>query len=341
MLKVGVIGLGTVSPIHLHSINHSPYARLVAVCDIKEDKAREKCQQTHCDVTPSYSDYKEMIDKEDLDVVHICLPHYLHAEVSKYALDNGLNVFCEKPVDISYAKTKELYDHYKKYKGKQKLGICFQNRYNNSVVKLKELLEKNKEEVFAVKGIVTWFRDMSYYNEEPWRGRLKEAGAGVIINQAIHTLDLMGYVTGKDWKSLNARMSKLMNTEIEVEDTANAFIKYEDGVNGLFIATNAYSITDSIELQVISKNEKYTIKENRLFDRKINMLAEDEKSSQTKDYYGAGHEKLINKFYKAIIDDTDDYCDLSDALQTMELIQAIINSSNGKREITKEDILND
>lgn len=341
MLKVGVIGLGTVSPIHLHSINKSPYARLAAVADLDVDKAKEKCDATHCDITPAYYDYKEMIDKEDLDVVHICLPHYLHAEVSKYALDKGLHVFCEKPVDVGYEEAKDLFDHYQQYKDKQKLGICFQNRYNKSVVRLKELLEENKEEIFAVKGLVTWFRDMSYYKQAPWRGTKKEAGAGVIINQAIHTLDLMGYVTGKDWKSLNAELSKLMNKDIEVEDTASAFIKYEDGVNGLFIATNAYSITDSIELQVISKNEKYTIRENRLFDRKLNILAEDEKSGQTKDYYGAGHETLINKFYKAIIDDTDDYCDLADAMETMELIQAMIDSSEKSKEIFKEDIVND
>ena len=341
MLKVGVIGLGTVSPIHLLSINNSPYADLVAVCDINSNRAKEKCEQTHCEIIPSYTDYKEMIEKEDLDVVHITLTHYLHAEVSKYALSKGLNVFCEKPVDVSYEKTKDLYDFYQAYKGKQKLGICFQNRYNKSVVKLKEILEENKEEVFAVKGLVTWYRNMDYYKQAPWRGSLKEAGAGVIINQAIHTLDLMAYVTGKDWKSLTATMSKLMIKEVEVEDTANAFIKYEDGVNGLFIATNAYSITDSIELQVISKNEKYTIKENRLFNRNLECLAEDEKSDATKDYYGAGHETLINKFYKAIIDGTDDYCDLADAMETMEIIQAIIDSSNENKEVKKEEIIND
>ena len=66
MLKVGVIGLGTVSPIHLHSINQSPHARLAAVCDIDTDLAQKKCDATHCDITPIYSDYKEMIDKQQL-----------------------------------------------------------------------------------------------------------------------------------------------------------------------------------------------------------------------------------------------------------------------------------
>lgn len=341
MLKVGVIGLGTVSPIHLHSINSSKLASLVAVCDIDKDKAVKKCQQTHCEITPCYDDYREMIDTEDLDVVHICLPHYLHAEVAKYALSKGVHVFCEKPVDVGYEKTKDLYSFYKNNTKDVKLGICFQNRYNKSVLKLKELLEENEEEVFGVKGLVTWYRNMDYYKEAPWRGRIKEAGAGVIINQAIHTLDLMSYVTGKDWKSLTASMTKLMNKDIEVEDTANAFIKYEDGVNGFFLATNSYSITDSIELQVISDKEKYTIKENRLYNRSLECLAEDNKSEATKDYYGAGHEKLINKFYQAIIDDTDDYCDLKDAMETMEIIQAIINSSNENREVTKEEIIND
>lgn len=341
MLKVGVIGLGTVSPIHLFSINNSPYADLVAVCDIDSNRAKDKCEMTHCESNTYYTNYKEMIDKEDLDVVHICLPHHLHTEVAKYALAKGLHVFCEKPVDVSYEKTKDLYDFYQTYKDRQKLGICFQNRYNKTVQKLKELLEENKEEVFGVKGLVTWYRGMDYYKQAAWRGKIKEAGAGVIINQAIHTLDLMAFVTGKDWKSLTATMTKLMNKDIEVEDTATAFIEYEDGVNGFFMATNAYSITDSIELQVISKREKYTIKDNRLYNKALECLAEDDKSDATKDYYGAGHEKLINKFYKAIINDTDDYCDLASAMETMEIIQAIINSSKENREIKKEEIIND
>ena len=107
------------------------------------------------------------------------------------------------------------------------------------------------------------------------------------------------------------------------------------------MATNAYSITDSIELQVISKSEKYTIKDNRLYNKALECLAEDDKSDATKDYYGAGHEKLINKFYKAIIDDTDDYCNLASAMETMEIIQAIINSSKENIEIKKEEIIND
>lgn len=95
MLKVGIIGLGTVSPIHLLSINNSPYADLVAVCDIDSNRAKDKCEMTHCESNTYYTNYKEMIDKEDLDLVHICLPHYLHTEVSKYALAKGLHVFAK------------------------------------------------------------------------------------------------------------------------------------------------------------------------------------------------------------------------------------------------------
>lgn len=341
MLKVGVIGLGTVSSIHLHSINNSEYAKLVAVCDLDEEKFKKKCDETHCEIVPFYSDYREMVDKEDLDVVHICLPHYLHAEVSKYALSKGINVFCEKPVDVGYKESLDLLNYYKSLSNNTKIGICFQNRYNDTVVKLKEILEKEIDDIFAVKGIVTWYRPEGYYKASPWRGNSEQAGAGVIINQAIHTLDLCHYLTGRNWKKLKAKTSSLLDYYIEVEDTAIANISYEDGINGLFIATNAYSINDSIEIQVLTKNEKYMIRDNKLFNRNLDILAEDVKSNTTKDYYGASHEKLINKFYKSIINDTNDYANLESAIETMEIIDAIKKSSVNDNFVDRKEIVND
>lgn len=335
MLKVAVIGMGTVSPIHIHSIKNSKYAELVATCDIRNANKSKVLDANF------YTDYKEMLEKEDLDLVHIALPHYLHAEVSKYALGKGVHVFCEKPVDVGYKESKDLNDFHKSLNNETKLGICFQNRYNKTVVKLKEILKDEIDDIFAVKGMVPWYRPEEYYDQAPWRGKIKYAGAGVIINQAIHTLDLCHFLTGRNWEKLKAKIFNLMDYGIEVEDTAAANIHYEDGIRGLFIATNAYSINDSVEIQVVTKNDKYTIKENKLFNRKHELLAEDEKSEATKDYYGAGHEILINKFYKAIIDDTDDYADLDSAMETMEIIDAIKLSSKKDKFIERKDIIND
>lgn len=339
MLKVGIVGLGTVSSVHLLSINNSRYATLASVCDIDKNKYESKLEQIKNISIPFYTNYKEMIDNEDLDVVHICLPHYLHAEVSEYAVKKGIHVFCEKPVDVGYKKSKELEEFHKKLQNNTKIGICFQNRYNSTVSKLKEILEEDDNQIFAVKGIVSWYRTEEYYKSSPWRAKVDTAGAGVIINQAIHTLDLCNYLSGRKWERIKASTSSLLGYDIEVEDTAVANIYYEDNVRGLFIATNSYSINDTVEVQVVTNKDKYTIKENRLYNRKHDILAEDEKSLHTKDYYGAGHEKLINKFYKAILDDSDDYVNLSSALKTMEMIDAIKESSDHNKFVERNDII--
>lgn len=339
MLKVGIIGLGTVSSIHLLSINNSKYATLISACDINKNKLESKREQIKNKSIHFYTNYKEMLDKEDLDVVHICLPHYLHVEVSKYAVEKGIHVFCEKPVDVGYKKSKELDDFHKKLNNNTKIGICFQNRYNNTVSKLKEILKQDDNHIFAVKGIVSWCRTEEYYKSSPWRANLDTAGAGVIINQAIHTLDLCNYLSGMKWIRLKASTSALLGYDIEVEDTAVANIYYEDNIRGLFIATNAYSINDTVEVQVVTNKDKYTIKENRLYNRKYEILAEDEKSLHTKDYYGAGHENLINKFYKAILNDSEEYVNLGSALETMEMIDAIKVSSNHNKFVDRNEII--
>lgn len=322
MLKVGVIGLGTVSVVHLRGIQESPIATLQAICDIDSQKSM-------IEEVPFYTNYQEMIEEEALDLVHVCLPHYLHEEVSYYCAQKGVHVFLEKPVTTDYQSSLRLTRKVNALENKVKVAVCFQNRMNNSVEKLKNILEKNESEsVIAVKGLVPWFRPSTYYTEKPWRGTWKEAGSGVLINQAIHTLDLMGYIIGKDWVETKASVAKLLDYEIEVEDTASANILYQDKIHGLFFATNAYYGNDSIELQVVTNKTSYTIRNNKLLDKDFNCLVEDDSLPSSKIYYGPGHQKCMEAFYQAVLNDTDKYCSLEDALSTMDLVDAIKESSD-------------
>ena len=98
-LRAGIIGAGTIFAMHAYPVASDEHADLVAICDIKEERAKEKAEEFNCDF---YTDYKIMIEEANLDVVHICLPHYLHAEVAIYALEHGVNVLTEKPMAITY-----------------------------------------------------------------------------------------------------------------------------------------------------------------------------------------------------------------------------------------------
>jgi predicted dehydrogenase len=335
MLKVAVIGLGTVSIVHIRGILASTMADLVAVCDIDPSKANLVPDATF------YTDYKALLDNEALDVVHVCLPHYLHDTVTLAAAEKGIHVLCEKPVSVNYERSNALADAIDQLDTGAKVAICFQNRLNASVIELKRILaEEDTSGVVAVKGLVAWYRSPEYYAEKPWRGTTKEAGSGTIINQSIHTLDLLHYVIDDTWIDVRASVHNILDYDIEVEDSASANFTFSNGAHGLFYATNAYYGNDSVEVQVVTNKSRYTIKDNKLFNDDWTCLAEDAKIPDSKIYYGPGHQDCMEEFYKAIRSNTDDYCSVRDALQTMEMIDAMKASSATQTRIYKEAFLN-
>ena len=123
MLKVGIIGCGNIFTMHATSCDLLKNAQLVGVCDIKKDRADAAAEKYNVN---AYYDYKELIEKEKPDVVHVCVPHYLHPIISRYALEQGVNVLCEKPMSIKY-EDGEANVRLAEEKG-LKYGIIFQCR---------------------------------------------------------------------------------------------------------------------------------------------------------------------------------------------------------------------
>lgn len=337
MLRVGLIGLGEVSAIHVNAINASEYGELVAVCDIDPDKKSEWME------FPFFSDMESMLQKMKLDVVHICLPHYLHQQVTELCVHYGAHVYLEKPLSINYEESLKQLELAESTD--RKICVSFQNRYNRSFMKLMDIL-KNEDvgQITSIKGLVTWFRPESYYTSKPWRGRKLEAGYGSIINQSIHTLDLIQLIGG-ELKSCKASLSNLTDYDIEVEDTASATFTFQSGVKAFFHATNAYTENSSVELQVITEKEKFTIKDSRLYFTNENgrkeVIAEDDRIPGSKFYYGMGHRTLIERFYKSILENTEDYVHVREAIASMEMIEMMDRSSKETgmaKRITKEEI---
>ncbi|XJS11308.1 Gfo/Idh/MocA family protein [Aerococcaceae bacterium WGS1372] len=330
LLKVGMVGLGTISYIHQIAIEQSGLGELVAVCDINP-----KTQKDY-EAFRFYTHLEEMLSVEDLDVVHICLPHDLHKSATELILSYGVHVFMEKPIGISYQEAKELSEFEKEYE--KKVGICFQNRYNRSIVTLKERLQS--ETVEGVKGLVVWFRPESYYKLQPWRGQMERAGGGVIINQAIHTLDLMHFVAGEAIEC-SAQLSQLLDYDIEVEDTASALFEFDSGAKGVFMATNGYVENSTVELEVKTNRNKYVIKDNCLYqynnEGQREFICEDDLLEGYKSYYGQGHKICVKQFYQAIVDDTEEYIRIDDAINTMQMVDMMkLSSENGRTIKVKE-----
>lgn len=321
MKKAAVIGLGDISPIHLAAIADNPGIELCAVCDI-DPEARQRAPEG----VPFYTDYEEMLRDAKPDCVHVCLPHYLHYPVSKYFAEHGVNIFCEKPVALNTAQAREFVALEAAHP-EVHIGICLQNRLNESVEMLKSIIESGEYgKVLGTKGLVPWARPKQYYDCKPWRGKWETAGGGCMINQSVHTLDLL-YFLGGPVESLRASVAQLLDYGIEVEDTVAVQLTYADGGKGLFMATNANYKNESVQIGVQLEKAEFVILENVLYrvaeDGSREELCEDARLPGTKFYYGASHAKLIGKFYKALEDGTDDYIHVRDAEMSIRLIDAV------------------
>ncbi|WML54938.1 Gfo/Idh/MocA family oxidoreductase [Neobacillus sp. PS3-12] len=335
MLKIAVIGLGDISKTHISAIQDNPNVDLVAVCD-SDELLRESVPHVNF-----YRDFHDMLKKEALDCVHICLPHYLHYPATKACIEKGVNVFLEKPISLNTIEGIKLVRLEKKHQD-IKICVCFQNRYNETFEMLKEFAQSGQfGNLIGIKGLVTWFRPKSYYDRKPWRGSMKYAGGGVMINQALHTVDLM-QLLGGEIESIRGSIDQLLDYGIDVEDTATAHIKFKNGAKGLFFATVANVENSSVELKVIFEKETFTIKDGILSRIDENGLKEellvDKKVLGTKFYYGASHAKLINLFYSCISNNTQNYVHVEDALTSIKMIDAIRRSSEVKKEIKMEDL---
>ena len=320
MKKAAVIGLGDISAIHLAAIQSNPEIELTAVCDIDEQAAERAPEGV-----PFYTDYQKMTEERKPDVIHVCLPHYLHVPVSEYAASRGIHVFCEKPVALNTVQAEE-FAAFEANHPDVHIGICLQNRFNESVEMLKELLDGGEYgQITGLKGIVPWARPKSYYEVKPWRGLLKYAGGGCMINQAVHTLDLL-YHLGGPIRQIHASVSQLLDYDIEVEDTVSAKLEFANGASGLFLATNANYKNESVQISVQTEKAEFAIIENVLYrmeNGEKERLIEDAKLPGAKFYYGASHKKLIGKFYRALEENTQDYLHVKDAVMSIRLIDAI------------------
>ncbi|MDO6450960.1 Gfo/Idh/MocA family oxidoreductase [Oceanobacillus profundus] len=333
MLKVAVIGLGDISKIHIPAIKENSNVALVAVCDTNTN-LKESFPDVHF-----YHDYHEMLEKEELDCVHVCLPHHLHYPATKACVEKGVHVLLEKPLARNAEEGMFLAELEEQHKD-VKICVAFQNRLNESFEVLQELIQSGKYgKVTGIKGLVTWFRPKEYYDVKPWRGTFKLAGGGVMINQAIHTLDQMQLVGGKI-ETIRGSIDNLVDYGYDVEDTATANIQFANGATGLFFATVTNATNSSVEFQVILEKGKLTIKDSILTktneDGIKESVIEDSKLPGSKFYYGASHSKLINHFYTCIENDTDNYIHVKDAQKSMEMISAIRRSSEIKKTIKME-----
>ena len=332
-LRVGIIGCGRISVMHILSILQSEKAELVACCDIKKWRADEVEKKYGAKV---YTSYKEMLNCEQLDAVHICLPHYLHSRVACYAFEKGINVLTEKPMDIDLISAENAVN---KAKEKSVLyGVISQCRYNNSAQLVKKALESGRlGKIISARSTLTWTRSDSYYEESDWKGTWDKEGGGVVIDQAIHSIDLVNWMVDCEIESVSCSMANRGHKLIKVEDSAEGLITYENGVKYGFYCMNNYGCDEPIEIRLYCEKGKVTFGYDDAYIEYNNGLKEEahQENNTTeyencKDYWGFQHAKQIDQFYKACLGEEELEISGEEALKTHRLIMEIYKTGKAK-----------
>lgn len=334
MHRIALLGLGDIADIHLMALNTLEDVQVVAVCDT-DPALWEKVPKAR-----GYGALEEMLGKETLDAVHVLLPHHLHAPAARTLLARGIPVFLEKPAGISLEEVRELVELEKA--STAKINLCLQNRLNATTEALLTALSEGRGgKVLGYTAEVPWFRPKAYYDVKPWRGRLKEAGGGHMINQGLHTLDLL-CLLGGPIAEVRGEATQLLSYGIEVEDTVSARMVFESGIGGYYTGTNANHENQSVGITVSCAEGRYVMKDCTLTyhgaDGAVEFLAEDDRVPGTKFYYGAGHLKLFKAFYDALENNTPMPVPVAEAIPSMTLMEGILRSSAKKRSIRMEEI---
>ncbi|MBE6661798.1 MAG: Gfo/Idh/MocA family oxidoreductase [Ruminococcaceae bacterium] len=349
MKKIGyaVLGLG-IGMAHAEAAAASEHAELIAVCDIDE-KRLEKAATLYEGIT-LYRDFEELLKDARVDIISVCLPSAMHADFAVRAMEAGKHVLVEKPLDITYERAM-LIEETRKKTGK-KAGVVFQNRYNLNMYPIKTAVEDGRLGklvlgTFAVK----WYRDQRYYDNN-WHGTWAMDGGGSLMNQAIHTVDLMLWFMGEP-ASVTSTMG-IYNHDIETEDLTASLVKFKNGATATFVSTTCAYPGISTEIMLYGTNgsieaDADTLKTWKMREPLADMDEDDEEEMMLARYGKGnreaaklepdklyGHRHVVEDMILAVRDDRDPEVLPTTGADCVKLIGAIYESAKTGKTVTLE-----
>lgn len=330
-LKFGIIGCGVIAPTHARSIEALQNAKLVAVCDVIPERAQSLAEAFSVEAV---TDYRDLLRREDIDVVNVLTPSGLHAEIGIAAAEAGKHVIVEKPIDISQAKADALILACRK--AGVKLSGIFQHRFDPAVELLKQAVDQGKLGQLNFGGSHTkWYRSQDYYDQDPWRGTWALDGGGALINQSIHYVDLLQYIMGPV-SEISAYSVNRAHKDIEVEDIAVATLKFASGAVGLLEGNTAAYPGFSARLDiygsdgsVIIENDQVSAwqlksgEECNLVKIEIGFIG----GTSSRDIWPDGHIRQIYDMIQAIYEDREPRVNGEEARKALAIVLAAYESA--------------
>ena len=335
ILRAAIIGCGAISKLHAKALSEGDYAEIVALADIVPERAAA-LRDAYAKDARIFTDWREMLDDVTPDVVHIATPHYLHKEMACECLLRGIHVYLEKPATITPDEMDALLAA--EEKSSAKLTVSFQNRRIANNRLFYHLIEAEGGAISA-RAMVTWCRGKSYYTADDWHGTLAREGGGAMINQAIHTLDLLLNAFPAEIDTVQGMTALWENGEFsEVEDNASFLVTFRDGAKICFYASNNYGTDAPNFYEVATKSGvRITGMGGHIYKNGVRMDEEKIREALVgKDCWGYGHGITIQEFYTAIKTGGEVPIPLRSASRVMRVLFALYES-NGKKVAVKND----
>lgn len=341
-MKYALIGCGRIATNHVKAVLNNSLD-FEAVCDVIPEQMEVLLAKHGLDQDSSikrYTDYKKMIEENDLDLIGIATESGIHAEIALYCIDHGINVIIEKPIAMSIQDADEIIR--RSEEKHVKVSACHQNRFNIAVQEMRNALEAGRFGKISHGSVhVRWNRNKDYYTQAPWRGKWASDG-GALMNQCIHGIDLLRWMLGDEIEEVYGATRQQFHDYLEAEDVGMAVIKFKNGaiatVEG---TTNVYPQNLEETLYVFGENG--TVKLGGKSTNNIDVwnfadeTEEDKKNKgleeATSNVYGNGHASLYADVIDAIKNDRVPYVDAVAGRNALELVLAIYKSQKEGRPV--------
>lgn len=342
----GILGCGVIGPAHAMALSRIEDARLVAVCDLSEERARSLAQKQGCKY---YLDFEEMLRDPEVEVVTIATPSGSHAQLVVTAAKAGKHVIVEKPLDVTLAKIDLAVEECRRQG--VVLAPILNTRFSQVSQAVYQAIRDGRFGRLLMGDVyVKYSRSQDYYGSSGWRGTWRHDGGGALMNQGIHYLDRMLWFMGGA-ESVVAKMDAL-NHDIEVEDAVCAAVRYKSGGLGVVEATtvsytgemraieagaNPYQDLYS-RLEVLGSDGTAFIEDEKL----VRLLLRDGRSlvepSASPEKLWAGHEAQFRDVIASIREGRDPQVTAGDARRAVQTILAIYQASWSGREVRVEEV---
>ena len=271
-LKIGIVGLGNIADIHAQAIKETSNAELISAYSSSEDKAGAFADKYSIN---GFSDWDKFINDPNLDAVSICTPNGTHLDFGEKAAKAGKHVIVEKPIEVTLERARKLIDVCRE--NDVQLAVIYQTRFMDKIGELKHFIDNGGlGELVMGDAYVKWYRSQEYYDSGAWRGTIALDGGGVLINQAIHTVDLLQWLMG-DVDTVFGQTGTFTH-DLEGEDNAVAALRFKNGAIGVIEASTSVQPAQARKLEI--HGEKGTIV---IEDDDVKILLEDGNSADISD----------------------------------------------------------